>query len=293
MTESTLRSEIEAVVADRTGRECLFTPSGRVALWLALRTWLRPCDQLLMSPLTCDVVLFTVLAAGLRPVMAPVSLEDGNIDPHAIPAALWSQIDGVLTTNLYGLPDRLPELRSRCVGLSIPLIEDAAQALESEVASRPVGTFGDAAAFSLSKHARAPAGGALVFADRARRPDLERLLAAVTAPRTRARLAMDLYRPPLEAGIRRLHLLRLARSTARGMGLDRRATSNRMPLRHTALRRALTATPDVTALEAWVRCDLPGYRMAVPPVLLRCILERLRQLEADRARRASGVDRLR
>ncbi|MDR0357850.1 MAG: DegT/DnrJ/EryC1/StrS family aminotransferase [bacterium] len=293
MTESTMGKEVEALLADRTGRECLFTPSGRVALWLAFRTWLRPGDRLLMSPLTCDVVLFVVLAAGLRPIMAPVSLEDGNIDPRAVPASIWSQIDGVLTTNLYGLPDRLPELRSRCLSRGIPLIEDAAQALESEAAGRPVGTFGDAAAFSLSKHAGAPAGGVLTFADEARRPDLERLLAAVTAPRLPTRLAMDLFRPPLETGIRRLHLLRLARSMARGMGLDGRATSNRMPLREPALRRALTAAPDVTALGAWVRCDLPGYRMAIPPVLLRRILERLHRLEDDRVRRVAGVDRLR
>jgi hypothetical protein len=293
MTAPSLEREIEAMLRDRTGRECLFTPSGRVALWLALRSWLRPGDRLLMSPLTCDVVLFTVLAAGLRPVMAPVSPEDGNIDPEALPAATWSRLGGVLTTNLYGLPDRLPALRSRCLGLGIPLIEDAAQALETEISGVPVGAFGDAAAFSLSKHAAAPAGGVLAFADPARRPELERLLAAITAPRSPTRLAADLLRPSLEAGIRRLHVVRPARSLARLLGLHRRAASNRMPLREAPLRRALAAAPDLAALESWVRWDLPGYRMAVPPELQRRILERLRRLEADRARRKDGVSRLR
>ena len=40
-----------------------------VALYLALRHWFRRGDRLLMSPVTDDVVLFVVLAAGLRPVV--------------------------------------------------------------------------------------------------------------------------------------------------------------------------------------------------------------------------------
>jgi DegT/DnrJ/EryC1/StrS aminotransferase family len=293
MTGHSLERDIEAMLRDRTGRECLFTPSGRVALWLALRSWLRPGDQLLMSPLTCDVVLFTVLAAGLRPVMAPLSLEDGNIDPLAVPAATWSRLGGVMTTNLYGLPDRVAELRSRCASLGIPLIEDAAQALETEVAGVAVGAFGDAAAFSFSKHAGAPAGGVLAFADGARRPDLERMLAGVTVPRSRTRLTADLLRPELEAGIRRLHLVRPARYLASLLGLHPRAASNRMPLLDASLRRALAAAPDLAALEWWVRRDRPGYRMTVPPVLLRRIVEGLRRVEEDRARRIEGVSWLR
>ena len=57
-----------------------------------------------------DVILFVGLAAGLRPVMAPVSANSGTIDPAAVPDATWSSLCGVLTTNLYGLPDRVAEL---------------------------------------------------------------------------------------------------------------------------------------------------------------------------------------
>jgi dTDP-4-amino-4,6-dideoxygalactose transaminase len=90
--------------------------------------------------------------------MAPVSANEGNIDPAAVPDATWSSLGGVLTTNLYGLPDRVAELRARCDRLGIPLIEDAAHAIQTEVDGRPIGSFGAAAAFSLSKHARAGGG---------------------------------------------------------------------------------------------------------------------------------------
>jgi len=133
----------------------------------------------------------------------------------------------------------------------------------------------------------------LAFRDPAHRPELERLLASVTLRRGPARLAADLLRPSLETAVRRLHLLRPARSVARQIGLHPRATSNRMPLREASLRRALAATPDLPVLDSWVRWDLPGYRMAVPPVLLRRTLERLQRLEDDRIWRKEGVSCLR
>src|SRR3989442_15794664 len=108
-----LEREIEAVMTERLGRPCLFVPSGRLALYVALRAWLRPGDRILMSPVTDDVIFFTVLAAGLRPVMAPLSPEDGNIEPSLVQDRVWTSLDGVLTTNLYGLPDRVQDLRSR------------------------------------------------------------------------------------------------------------------------------------------------------------------------------------
>src|SRR5262249_10374453 len=101
-------------MAARLGRPCLFFPSGRLALYVALRSSLGPGNRILMSPVTDDVIFFTVLAAGLRPVMAPLSAGDGNIEPSLVPEDLWPTLDAVLTTNLYGLPDRVVALRSRC-----------------------------------------------------------------------------------------------------------------------------------------------------------------------------------
>ena len=150
-------------------------PSGRIALWCGLRALLQPGQRLLMSPVNDDVIFFVVLAAGLRPVMAPLSAADGNIDANAVPEALWSSVDGVLSTNLYGLPDSMEQLQKRCTGLGIPLIEDAAHAIETEVDGRPVGTFGDVAGFSFAKHVGAGRGGALAFADADRRSELQRI----------------------------------------------------------------------------------------------------------------------
>ena len=147
-----IERDIETVLEARTGRECVFMPSGRFAIHLAFQLLLSPGDRILMSPLEDDTVFFGALAAGLRPVMAPVSTHDGNIRIDAIDDATWSSISAVLTGNTYGLPDPVVELSASCSRFAIPLIEDAAHALETDIDGHPIGSFGTASAFSLSKH---------------------------------------------------------------------------------------------------------------------------------------------
>ena len=95
----------------------------------------------------------------------------GNLDLEAIDDATWSSVQAVMTTNLYGVPDRMDQLASRCEQHGVLLLEDAAHALDSRFGGRRVGTFGDACIFSFGKHLGIP-GGALTFRDPARRPAL-------------------------------------------------------------------------------------------------------------------------
>lgn len=289
---ASLEREIEAVMSARLGRPCLFAPSGRVALYVALRAWLEPGNRILMSPANDDVIFFTVLAAGLRPVMAPLSPEDGNIDPALVEDDVWPTLAAVLTTNLYGLPDRVQDLRSRCSRLGIPLIEDAAHAIETAVEGRPIGTFGDGAVFSLSKHVGAHGGGVLAFGDEAERPGLERLRDAGIAPaRPRDRVTRAGMRA-IEELVIGLHLVWPARWLRRRLGLVERA-GYRMPLRAAELRAAAAAGPGLGPFDEWVRVDRHDYRLHPSAGQLERALRRLRDLDADRARRIDGVARLR
>ena len=283
--------EIEALMSARLGRPCLFLPSGRLALFLALRTLMSPGDRILMSPVNDDVIFFTALAAGLIPVMAPVSPEDGNIDPDLVAEQVWSSVAGVLTTNLYGLPDRVAELRLQCDRLGIPLVEDAAHAMETEVNGRLIGTFGNAAAFSLSKHVGAPCGGVLAFEDEGARVELERVRDAATIsgrPRDHLMQAGTYAAERLVIG---MNLVWPARWLRRSLGLNERS-SFRMPLQADDLRRAIADGPDLEPFDRWVRVDRHDYRKRPSKRLLEETLRRLRKLGVDRARRLEGVMRL-
>lgn len=287
-----LEREIEALMAARLDRPCLFLPSGRLALYVALRAWLAPGDRILMSALNDDVIFFTVLAAGLRPVLAPVSPDDGNIEPGLVPAHVWASVGGVLTTNLYGFPDRVWKLRSECDRLAIPLIEDAAHAIETEVDGRAIGTFGDAAAFSLSKHVGAACGGILAFGDESDRAELEHLRDGAAAPGGLRDGVMRAGAYGAEGLVIALHAVWPVRWIRRTLSLHERR-GYRMPLRPDELHRALAAGPGLERFETWIRVDRPHYRLPASAFLLRGVLRRLRRLEADRARRIEGVARLR
>jgi dTDP-4-amino-4,6-dideoxygalactose transaminase len=206
---------LEETMRVRLGRECVYVPSCRFGLYVALRHWCPPGGRVLMSPVNDDVIFFVVLAAGLRPVQAPLNPLDASIDIDAVPDEVWGSVSAVLTTNLYGNPDPAPRLRQKCDALGIPLFEDAAHAIGSRVGDRPVGAWGEASVFSLSKHVGAKAGGVLSLADPGLREAVEKTCAGLLAPRrTSAELAY-LIRPYAEAAVRGLRLRRI------GRGLDR------------------------------------------------------------------------
>lgn len=277
---------------DRLGRECVYVPSCRFGLYVALRHWCPPGGRVLMSPVNDDVVLFVVLAAGLRPVQAPLHACDGTIDLGAVPDELWGSLSAVLTTNLYGSPDPAPELRARCDASGIPLIEDAAHAIGSEIGGRPVGAWGEASVLSLSKHTGAQAGGILTLADpglsEAVRATCEELL---TPSRPASELAYAV-RPYAEAAVRRLGLRRAAWAAMGRLGLVER-DGIRMPLRPDALARAAAAAPDLTAYDPWVRVDMHTYRLRSGPLRLRRVRRRLGRLDEVLAACRDGTELLR
>ncbi|MGW0188402.1 DegT/DnrJ/EryC1/StrS family aminotransferase [Streptomyces sp. NPDC003362] len=284
-------SRLAAAMTRRLGRECVYTPSARLALYLALRRWCRPGARVLMSPVNDDVILFVVLAAGLRPVQAPVNVWDGNIDPDAVPDSTWRTVDAVLTTNLYGMPDRVVELRRRCDALGIPLIEDAAHAIGTHVDGQPVGTFGTAAAFSLSKHVAAMAGGFLAVGDARTRRELELLRDDLLVPRRlRADLATTL-RPLARSTVRTLHLVRPVWRSMQRLGLLER-DDFRMALHAPRLTGSARHAPSLTAYEPWVRVDLHDYRARHGALLRGQLGLRLARLDGDLDRRRAGVSLL-
>ncbi|WP_210588794.1 DegT/DnrJ/EryC1/StrS family aminotransferase [Streptomyces sp. GESEQ-35] len=284
-------SRLAAMMTRRLGRECVYTPSARLALYLALRRWCRPGGRVLMSPVNDDVILFVVLAAGLRPVQAPVSVWDGNIDPDAVPESTWRNVDAVLTTNLYGMPDRVVELRRRCDELGIPLIEDAAHAIGTHVDGQRIGTFGNAAAFSLSKHVAGMAGGFLAVEDARTRRELELLRDDLLVPgRLRADLAVTL-RPLARSSVRALHLVRPVWRTMQRLGLLER-DAFRMALHAPRLTGCAREAPSLAAYEPWVRVDLHGFRERHGPIVRGQLTLRLARLDGDLTRRRVGVSLL-
>ena len=79
--------------------------------------------------------------------------------------------------------ERLFPSQERCGHHGLTLVEGACHAIDSTVDGRPIGSFGTAGAFSLSKHAGAGVGGFLAIEHARDLPALERLRDQVTVDR--------------------------------------------------------------------------------------------------------------
>ncbi|ATW48831.1 hypothetical protein CGZ69_13865 [Streptomyces peucetius subsp. caesius ATCC 27952] len=65
---------LEELMRRRLRRDCLYVPSCRLGLYVALRHWCPPGGRVLMSPVNDDVIFFMVPAAGLRRRQGPAQL---------------------------------------------------------------------------------------------------------------------------------------------------------------------------------------------------------------------------
>ena len=78
------------------------------------------------------------------------SLDDGNISPEAIAASITPRTKAVVVTHMWGMPCNMSAIRDILRKHSnVLLIEDCSHAHAAKIDGQFVGTFGDAAAWSL------------------------------------------------------------------------------------------------------------------------------------------------
>lgn len=156
---------LEAAFADRfTPMRALAVSSGTAALTLALHaTGLSESHATVAVPTYgCSALLDAVRAAGCRAVITDVDKTSLTVSPAQLddhPAC-----DAVIAVHTHGFPADVDGLRDR-VGL---IIEDCCQSLGgTDMHGRPLGTTGDAAAFSFyaTKVIAAGEGGLLLLRD--------------------------------------------------------------------------------------------------------------------------------
>jgi len=85
-----------------------------------------------------------------------------QVDPDDVAKLIGPATRGIYLIHYLGFPGPARALRELADKFHLPLIEDCALALLSRDGDRPLGTWGDAAIFSLYKSLPLPHGGALV-----------------------------------------------------------------------------------------------------------------------------------
>ena len=161
------------------GAHAVGVGSGTDAIALALRALgVGPGDEVITSPLSAAFSALAVVAAGAAPVFADVDAARLTIDPAAIEDAIGPRTRAILPVHLYGQPADMPAIARIAARHHLAIVEDCCQAHLATCAGRPVGTFGEAAAYSFYPTKNLGAlgdGGAVVTNDAALAAKIARL----------------------------------------------------------------------------------------------------------------------
>jgi dTDP-4-amino-4,6-dideoxygalactose transaminase len=165
LTSGPRADELETRLAELTGaRHAVALASGTAAMHLSLAgLGIGPGDEVITTPITWPATANVVVHLGARPVFVDVREDDLNIDPTLVAAAMTPKTTAILPVDFTGQPCELDSL----LELGLPVVEDAAHAIEAEYRGRKVGSIARATCFSLyaTKNVTSGEGGAVTTDD--------------------------------------------------------------------------------------------------------------------------------
>jgi dTDP-4-amino-4,6-dideoxygalactose transaminase len=134
--------------------------NGAVALELALHALgIGPGDEVVVPPRTFMASVSCVVLRGAVPVFADVDTVSQAITAETIRAVLTARTKAIIAVHLAGWPCDMDPIVTLAREHGLAVIEDCAQAHGAAYKGRPVGSLGDAAAFSFCQDKIMTTGG--------------------------------------------------------------------------------------------------------------------------------------
>lgn len=143
-------------------RDVQLTYSSREGLNVIYRKLYAECGSLRMavSPLTCFIAIYPMVANGHVPVFVDIDPETLNMDEEKLMAR--TDVDAVQVIHLGGNPMRMGKVMEWAKKNGVVVIEDCAQALGASYLGKNVGSFGSYAVASAVKNVYGVCGGLLI-----------------------------------------------------------------------------------------------------------------------------------
>ncbi len=132
-------------------------------------------DEVITQALSFIATSNSIHFAGATPIYVHVDYDTMGLSPKSLLSFLnenaelrnnqcfnkltGKKIAACLPMHTFGFPCRIDEISEICKKWSIPLVEDAAEALGSEYKQQKIGSFGDLAVFSFNGNKIVTAGG--------------------------------------------------------------------------------------------------------------------------------------
>ena len=161
LTTGPKAAELERRFAEYAGAEhAVAVSSGTAAMHLSLLALgVGPGDEVITTPITWPATANVIVHTGATPVFADVREADLNIDPERVAALIGPRTKAILPVHFAGQPVDLDPISE----LGLPVIEDAAHAVESAYRGRKIGAISEATCFSLyaTKNVAAGEGGVI------------------------------------------------------------------------------------------------------------------------------------
>lgn len=130
-------------------KNVLAVNSGTSALQLALRLAGVFGGEVITTPMTCFATNAAIVTEGAVPVWADIDSKTGNIDPNDIAKKITRKTRAIMVVHWGGSPAEVDLINKIALKYRLPVVEDAAQALGSEYAGKPIGSHSDFVAFSF------------------------------------------------------------------------------------------------------------------------------------------------
>lgn len=147
--------------------------SGTAAIHLALILLdVKAGDEVICQSFTFSASANPIVYQGAIPVFVDSEKETWNMRPEHLRAAITARIakgkkpKAIIPVHLYGMPSKMKEIMAIAHEFEIPVIEDAAEALGSEINGKACGSFGEMGilSFNGNKIITTSGGGALISA---------------------------------------------------------------------------------------------------------------------------------
>lgn len=167
----TFTKQVQAhLSASLKGAKVLLTHSCTGALEMAaLLLKIQPGDEVIMPSYTFVSTANAFVLRGAIPVWADSCHDRPHVDPVDVEAKITPKTKAIVVVHYAGAACDMEAISAIAVKHGIPLVEDAAQAINTQLQGSPLGSWGTLSAFSFheTKNIQSGEGGALVINDEA------------------------------------------------------------------------------------------------------------------------------
>ncbi|NOX66215.1 MAG: aminotransferase class I/II-fold pyridoxal phosphate-dependent enzyme [Chlorobi bacterium] len=147
----------------------LAVSNGTVALHLSLvALGVGEGDEVIVPNLTFAACVNAVIHTGARPVLVDITSDTWTLDPSEVKSSITDSTKVIMPVHLYGHPCDMDAIMAIARQHNLLVLEDCAEALGTSYKGKPVGSFGDSAAFSFfgNKTITTGEGGMVLFHDK-------------------------------------------------------------------------------------------------------------------------------